>query len=345
MQKNIKMRKTTLFILTFLTFIISLTINAQVNLDSGLVAHYPFDGNGIDESDYENDVEEISGAILSTDRFENEESCYSFDGFNDYMSITDADQIDFGSSDEFTISLWVFAPLTQENAFGTVNDIISKWDSYLSTSYSYTVRLNNQNHDFPGTVTAARFDGCGNISKIDSELQINDSAWHHIVFQRLNTNIIRLFVDCSYEGSDVDDLVCDATNDIDLLLGIRSLGSYTRAFTGAIDDLRIYNRALNLEEIELLCSFGFTSDIEEISSISESKEASVYPNPLYGNKLHIETNSIVPIERVLLIDYSGKTVAEINNSVVPDLPNGMYLVRIIFNDQSEMSKKILITNK
>lgn len=339
------MKKITLCFLTFLTFIISLTINAQVNLDSGLVAHYPFDGNGIDESDYENDVEEINGVILSTDRFENEESCYSFDGFNDYIKISDNNIIDFGNSDEFTISLWVFAPLNQESTIGTVNDILSKWDASLSTSYSYTIRVNNQNHSSPGTVTVARFDGCSNVSKIDSDIQINDNDWHHIIFQRLSTNIIRLFIDCTYEGSDVDDLVCDATNNLDVTLGLRTISNFNGPFTGSIDDLRIYNRALNLEEIELLCSFGFTSDIEEINNVSKSKEATVYPNPLYGNKLSIETNSTIPIDKVLLVDFRGKTVAEINNSVVPDLPNGMYLVRIIFNDQSEISKKIMITNK
>ena len=45
---------------------------AQINLDSGLVAHYPFNGNANDESG--------NGATLTTDRFGNANKAYSFDG-------------------------------------------------------------------------------------------------------------------------------------------------------------------------------------------------------------------------------------------------------------------------
>ena len=45
---------------------------AQINLDSGLVAHYPFNGNANEESG--------NGATLTTDRFGNANKAYSFDG-------------------------------------------------------------------------------------------------------------------------------------------------------------------------------------------------------------------------------------------------------------------------
>jgi len=48
------------------------SVFAQINLDSGLVAHYPFNGNANDESG--------NGATLTTDRFGNANKAYSFDG-------------------------------------------------------------------------------------------------------------------------------------------------------------------------------------------------------------------------------------------------------------------------
>ena len=52
---------------------------AQINIDSGLVAHYPFNGNANDESGNGNDGT-VNGATLTTDRFGNANKAYSFDG-------------------------------------------------------------------------------------------------------------------------------------------------------------------------------------------------------------------------------------------------------------------------
>ena len=130
-----------------------------------------------------------------------------------------------------------------------------------------------------------------------------------------------------------------------MTLGLRTISNFNGPFTGAIDDLRFYNRALSLEEIEVLCSFDFTSDIEENSLVNNPKKVTIYPNPLYGNNIYIENKSGIPIERVLLMDFSSKIVAEVNNSTIPELSNGMYLVKVIFEDHSELTEKILITNK
>ena len=52
----------------------------------GLIAYYPFNGNTNDESGYGNHGSVI-GAKLGKDRFGNNNSAYSFDGINDYISI------------------------------------------------------------------------------------------------------------------------------------------------------------------------------------------------------------------------------------------------------------------
>jgi len=62
----------TLFVLLSALFSGWSGVFAQINLDSGLVAHYPFNGNANDESG--------NGATLTTDRFGNANKAYSFDG-------------------------------------------------------------------------------------------------------------------------------------------------------------------------------------------------------------------------------------------------------------------------
>ena len=81
----------TLFLLRYLiaillsVFIIPFSGKGQkVNLDSGLVAYYPFNGNANDESgNGHNGID--SGATLTTDMFGNPNSANSFDEISNIL--------------------------------------------------------------------------------------------------------------------------------------------------------------------------------------------------------------------------------------------------------------------
>ena len=75
-------------------------IHAQINLDSGLVAYYPFYGNADDESGNDNNGM-VFGATLVQDRSGMDSSAYYFDG-NAYIKAA-ADNLPTG---ERTSSLW-----------------------------------------------------------------------------------------------------------------------------------------------------------------------------------------------------------------------------------------------
>ena len=55
-------------------------------INDGLVAYYPFNGNANDESGNGHNGT-INSATLTSDRFGNPNSAYSFDGVNDYIDI------------------------------------------------------------------------------------------------------------------------------------------------------------------------------------------------------------------------------------------------------------------
>ena len=63
-------------------------------LNNGLVAWYPFDGNASDMSG--NDKHgTVNGATLGTDRHGHANKAYSFDGVNDYISMSITNNNDF----------------------------------------------------------------------------------------------------------------------------------------------------------------------------------------------------------------------------------------------------------
>ncbi|RKY55315.1 MAG: hypothetical protein DRP89_03575, partial [Candidatus Neomarinimicrobiota bacterium] len=82
----------------------SIALGNSYAQNNGLVAYYPFNGNANDESGNGNDGT-VNGATLTTDRFGNENSAYSFDGVDDYIMVQDSPELQFGTND-FTIALW-----------------------------------------------------------------------------------------------------------------------------------------------------------------------------------------------------------------------------------------------
>ena len=80
--------------------------NAQVNLNQGLIAHYPLNGNANDISG--NNINgTVVNATLTTDRNGNLNSAYYFNGSNTYIELPFSNLYNFAPQDSFSISVWV----------------------------------------------------------------------------------------------------------------------------------------------------------------------------------------------------------------------------------------------
>ena len=75
--------------------------NSRANLKKGLMAHYPFNGNALDESGKVNHGG-ISGAILKMDRHGNTAGCYEFGGGGIHPQV----QRDFKEAVRFLRANW-----------------------------------------------------------------------------------------------------------------------------------------------------------------------------------------------------------------------------------------------
>src|SRR5687767_20846 len=91
-------------LLTFLLLFFTCQLFSQVNLEKGLVAYYPFNGNVKDESG-RNHQPLFHNTSLAKDRFGRSNSACSFNGRNQYIQI--ADHKDFHFRTVFSISAWV----------------------------------------------------------------------------------------------------------------------------------------------------------------------------------------------------------------------------------------------
>ncbi len=204
-------------------------ISFSNKLDSGLVAFYPFNGNTNDESGKGNNGVN-NGAVLTTDRFVNANKAYTFN--HTYIEIPNSSSLQSPTT-SFTLAFWTN---------------ISQWD--LSTA-AFMVKSNSTAMGQYGAAATStpnvEFDLGGQAYSFSKSL--NRNVWYFICFQ-WDGQKIRYYVN----GSPVDSVLFSGSLTPDnnpLDLGRRTSVS-TKYLRGKLDDIRIYNRALSISEIQQL---------------------------------------------------------------------------------------------
>jgi hypothetical protein len=208
------------------------------DLEAGLVAYYPFNGNANDESGNSNHGT-VHEAVLTDDRFGNLNSAYEFDGVNDYIEAQDSSTLDI--TDAITIAAWV-KPDLNEITLPIVNKYRSAVEFRAYWLYGWT-------SGEPGP----RFRVCTGANEICGEAYINEllptASWSFVVGTYDGSNL-KLYIDGALKANgSVTGQIC--TNSLPLRIGAdNELPPYY--FNGKIDDVRIYNRALSASEIQAL---------------------------------------------------------------------------------------------
>ena len=223
------------------------------SLSTGLSGWWPFCGNAKDRSSTSNDGT-VNGATLVNDRFGNSKSAYSFDG-NDYISLKDPF---FGGSSKvsaFTYSVWV-NPSTLNSDM-----TISCKEGYWRTKYLYITSAGVVY--FGGSDPSPQ--GYLGISSPSNTITAN--KWFHIVVTYDSSNL-KLFVNnklitkqkISYSVLDFSYLATGNSTSTNYIGASHPVSpGITNYFTGIIDDLAIWSRALTLNEISNLYQTNLTS--------------------------------------------------------------------------------------
>ena len=208
----------------------------------GLVAYYPFNGNANDESGNGNDGT-VYGATLTEDRFGNPNSAYSFDGVDDYIDIGKNVKPNF----PVTISAWIkIRSLLERN-------VIFRNDKVDDAGYRYGFKIEIGSD---GSFSTSFYSGYALSStrrgKVTDSSIVNMDKWQHLVSVLLGPDNIKLFIDGEnaqdhFHGTGTKVLYSDNDGMIGM---IDSRGRHV--FSGSIDDIRVYNRALTEDEIKYI---------------------------------------------------------------------------------------------
>ena len=206
-------------------------------IDRGLVAYYPLDdnltaGTVTDYSGIGNDLTINGTPAIVNDRSNNASAAYSFDSSAKYLSKTTTSGLPSGSADR-TMCAW-----TKVSTFQSYYQGILQYGSGSNTNASGLTLDSNNRPSFNNWV-----------GEQNSPIVAAVGSWYHSCAVS-DAASQRLYVNGNLESSGALTL---ATSGTTLRVG-RNLGSGN--FDGAVDDVRIYNRALSLAEIRELSGFA-----------------------------------------------------------------------------------------
>ncbi len=221
-------------------FSCAIILSAQIPT-SGLVAHYPFSGNANDASSFAHHGM-VSNATLTTDRFGRANNAYAFNGSNSVIQAPDAPHL---RPANLTASVWVN------------NQSTSGFHSIIGKSIGTSVCDSWQMFIY-GTASGVPFSA---VSCVDAGTGFmpflltprTDNVWTHLVYVFDDVNDrVKLYKDNVLVREDVTSgSIAYDTRPFMIGLTYES-NNLDFAFNGTIDDIRLYNRALNTNEIAAL---------------------------------------------------------------------------------------------
>ena len=215
---------------------------------AGLVARYELDGNANDSAGTAHGTP--TGGLFVTGRFGQAVSL----GGNDYVDCGNPSQLDFGTG-SWTVSAWVNAPsLTDQMiVFSNGGDNTGGIRYMLSvgeaTDHLVTLTVDDNN---------AKIQSTGSVV-------VDNGQWHHIVGVRDGSNL-RVYVDGVQDGATAslpEGYDLSGTSQANAFIGAGwhlPNSAVQKFFTGAIDEVRVYDYALSPAEI--LSLTGATSPFD-----------------------------------------------------------------------------------
>ena len=203
------------------------------NLSNGLVAHYEFEGNADDSSDNGNDGEEYGGVSYADGIIG---QAANFDGVDSQIRSYAS------AAPNISVCLWI-------------NSVDSSSMLRKGTYYDWIFKFAEDNKL---SFTAYNDGTSEHLYSFKTVNSMPTSEWVHIclVYNSGDDGSI-YFNAIDQETEVVDSISGTLTSTSDYIrIGNWELGSIKETYQGMIDDLRIYNRALNSAEIQTLYELG-----------------------------------------------------------------------------------------
>ncbi len=220
----------------------------NAGLDDGLMGYWKLDGNGLDSSGNGNHGTFHGGATPTTDHAGKAGMAYQFDGVNGYMSVPDSPTLH--SLNQRTLSMWfrfdggnvLNMPMMHQGSHDQMPD-------GCEATRELGVQFYPRDHAVQ-TISA----GDGKCQRVVAGVAPKDPAWHQFttVIDRLVAHRIQVYIDGELAATIADPYSSFNTSSEELRIAWTVEESRYQPFHGALDEVRLYNRALSKAEVREL---------------------------------------------------------------------------------------------
>ncbi len=320
---------------------LTISTDAEINTgEAGLVAWYPFEGNANDATPYAN-----HGAIGGNPVFQaathpnGGAQNIKFDGDRDSVLVQNAVQL---ISDYTTVSFWIRVDSVNTAIAESYILDFGHWSQRWKISLPQHLRIvwttNGNNTQFPNF-----------ISDMDSKdgNEMVKGFWWYVTMVHDGVNDL-IYVNGQLANSQP---VATKLNTTGRPLGMGNNpidgGQY---FNGALDEVKIYNKALSSGEISRLFSTGTTGTQDGLTAELRSMVKEVYPNPATTLVWVKHTFDSKQDLQVRISDVQGRQVGDLrfNKNEIPagqfslnvqSYPTGTYFMNFIVGGKNIGSLK------
>ena len=239
-----------------------------------------------------------------------------------YFGVKEKDKFNFNYQDNFAFSFWVNIPVSQSNTQYDYNCLFSKNtiakkdvlnqttkydnatdvfevtddgvitrnkietidDTWISNRYPFDITITNQNNTNPHVIKFKQ-SSVNKTNEVTSSI-LTTGEWHHIVCQRSSSNL-QIWIDGNLDANVTGSNLSYITNTHNFYIAGNGFGS--GSFSGSLDEVRIYNKGLNSNEISNLYDnsfqYGYAYQSSRVGNVfyNEGIMTISDPRPKYAN--------------------------------------------------------------
>jgi hypothetical protein len=252
---------------------------------TGLIGWWPFNGNAQDESGNENHGT-VNGAVLTTNRYNQNNTAYFFDGKDDFISTIYSGVLENQSR---TFSFWI-------NTNSSEGQQVIGYGNQPPSGGEFNVLLNQ-------VCQGISVDIHDNYITYNHPSQFGINTWNHVVVTYNNTISDNIEGVRFYINGDLVSTSIACSNPVNKIINTLNspifLGKYQSGdfayVSGKLDDIGIWNRALDSNEIKRL----FNNESSQCSYAIKESDTTICP----GTSLKL--NAIQTSAKKSLIPLDG----------------------------------------
>lgn len=286
-------------IFTLAIVLITIKINAQIPT-SGLLGYYPFNGNANDQSGNSNNGI-VTGATLTSDRFGNPNSAYNFPNSIDNIQIP---TITESNILKYSISGWFKKSASSSNTEGNIF-----CGSHPLDTNGLRFHIGSDNNASWGVEYTT-----GSVWSHSQNQNYADNTWHFFTVVLngdsgvVDSTELLIYIDnlqvpvIQQTWGNASSVILPIDNqNLPTVLG--NVNGLNDNFNGVLDDIRIYNRVLNTNEIASLYNEGICYSYISVTDTLVINTLITSYNPItYANTIKVFPN---PTNDHITINYGN----------------------------------------